>query len=150
MLCFNHLDSDRNNSDNLQQYVVVEFPDSMIPENQKLIPNMPTWVPIPLGMTVGQGKPFTKVVVYLPPSGNKCPGLELVATLLRIGNTNAYKARKEFLQQTQARSEPSQEFIKLAITALDPAVDHDMTFEGGCSAYPDFCGRTLRSNYYFC
>eukprot|EP00956_Cyclotella_meneghiniana_P010149 scaffold13986_cov58-Cyclotella_meneghiniana.AAC.3 len=95
------------------------------------------------GMTVGQGKPFTKVVVYLPPSGNKCPGLELVAvsravalndfavgnteteltrqTLSRIGNTNAYKARKEFLQQTRARSEPSQEFTKLAITALDPA-----------------------------
>eukprot|EP00956_Cyclotella_meneghiniana_P010974 scaffold15374_cov35-Cyclotella_meneghiniana.AAC.2 len=93
------------------------------------------------------------IVVYLPPSGNKCPGLELVAvsravalndfaignteteltrqTLSRIGNTNAYKARKEFLHQTRARSEPSQEFTKLAITALDPAVDRDKTFEGG-------------------
>ena len=112
------------------------------------------------GMTVGQGKPFTKVVVYLPPSGNKCPGLELVAvsravalndfavgnteteltrqTLSRIGNTNAYKARKEFLQQTRARSEPSQEFTKLAITALDPAVDRDKTFEGGCKFLLDW------------
>jgi hypothetical protein len=67
-------------------------------------------------MTVGHGKQFTKVVVYLPVGvgGNKCPRLELVAVsravelndftggnsiteltkqaLLRIGNTDAYRA----------------------------------------------------------
>ncbi len=127
-------------------YLVVDFPESTIPEDQKLIPNQPkTWIPIPLftrrckkkccsitaiplmickslsiyksqGMTVGQGKQFTKVVVHLPVGvgGNKCPGLELVAVSravklndfavgisiaeltrqapLRIGNTDAYSA----------------------------------------------------------
>jgi len=107
ILCFSLPDSDRNDSNDLQQYAVVDFPDSTIPDDWKLIPNMPrTWVPIPLmkrrceknccsmeamplqickllsihksrGMTMGQEKPFTKVVVYLPVSGNKCPGLEL-------------------------------------------------------------------------
>jgi hypothetical protein len=78
------------------KYVVVEFPDSTIPEHRKLIAGKPsTWVPIPLvqrrcerkccsitalplqickslsihksqGMTVGQGKQFKKVVVHLP------------------------------------------------------------------------------------
>jgi hypothetical protein len=80
----------------MMKYVVVEFPDSTIPEGQNLIPGRPArWVPIPLvqrrcerkcclisaiplqlckslsihksqGMTVGQGKQFKKVVVHLP------------------------------------------------------------------------------------
>ncbi len=76
------------------------------------------------GMTVGHGKQFTKVVVHLPVGvgGNKCPGLELVAVsravelndfsvgnsiteltkqaLLRIGNTDAYRAQNMFLEET--------------------------------------------------
>lgn len=82
-------------------YVIVEFPNSTIPEEDALIPGMPpTWVPIPLvterceknccqvcafplrvcialtahksqGMTVGPGQAFEKVVVYLPEAGSK-------------------------------------------------------------------------------
>jgi ATP-dependent exoDNAse (exonuclease V) alpha subunit len=32
------------------------------------------------GMTVGEGKLFKKVIVYLPNNGSKCPGQELIAT----------------------------------------------------------------------
>ena len=75
---------------------MVDFPESSIPKDQKLIPDKPkTWIPRPLftwqckkkccsinaitlmickslsihksqGMTVGRGKQFTKVVVHLP------------------------------------------------------------------------------------
>jgi hypothetical protein len=154
-------------------YVVVDFPESTMPEDQKLIPNQPkTWIPIPLftrrcknkcysitaiplmickslsthksqGMTVGQGKQFTKVEVNLPVGvgGNKCPGLELMAViravelndfavgnsiteltkhaLLRIGNTDAYCAQNKFLDETRRKSITSQEPTIVAITQLD-------------------------------
>lgn len=83
------------------------------------------------GMTVGEGKQFQKVIVYLPVNGNKRPGLELVATsiavelndfaigntlsqltiqdLLNIGRTSAYNTRKLFLQDIRHKSLPSQE-----------------------------------------
>jgi ATP-dependent exoDNAse (exonuclease V) alpha subunit len=91
-----------------KMYVVVDFPDSTVPDEQKLIPDKPaSYVPIPLvtrrcekkccsmiplqvckalsihksqGMTEGEGKQFKKVIVHLPLNGNKCPGQELVAT----------------------------------------------------------------------
>jgi hypothetical protein len=108
------------------------------------------------GMTVGHGKQFTKVVVHLPVGvgGNKCPGLELVAVsravelndfavgnsiteltkqaLLRIGNTDAYRARNMFLEETRRKSIPSQEQTIVAITQLDTTTTSDKTFVGGC------------------
>jgi hypothetical protein len=92
------------------------------------------------GMTVGEGKQFQKVIVYLPINGNKCPGMELVATsravelkdfaignsltqltrqdLFKIGRTTAYNTRRDFLQDIRNKSVPSQEQTRLAITAL--------------------------------
>jgi hypothetical protein len=94
-ICFRHANG-YGDQDDKMKYVVVEFPDSTIPEHRKLIAGKPsTWVPIPLvqrrcerkccsitalplqickslsihksqGMTVGQGKQFKKVVVHLP------------------------------------------------------------------------------------
>jgi hypothetical protein len=47
-MCFKFPQGDQN-SDDETKYVVVEFPDSSIPEDKKLIPGKPaTWVPIPL------------------------------------------------------------------------------------------------------
>jgi hypothetical protein len=105
-LCFKQADGSQDD----KMYVVVEFPQSTIPEASKMIPNKPTtWVPIPLvtrrceknccqitalplqlckaltihkaqGMTVGEGQMFEEVVVCLPVGGTKCPGQELVAS----------------------------------------------------------------------
>jgi hypothetical protein len=107
-ICFNYPDGDKNSDDEMK-YIFVEFPDSTIPENRKLIPGQPaTWVPISLvqrrcerkcssiraipqlckslsihksqGMSVGQDEQFKKVVVHLPiGQRNNCPGLEMVA-----------------------------------------------------------------------
>ena len=104
-ICFRYPEGDRKSGDDMV-YVVVDFTDCTIPDHQKLIPNKPrTWVPIPMvqrrcerkccsmktiplqickslsihksqGMTVGEGKQFKKVVVYLPVGRNQCPGLE--------------------------------------------------------------------------
>ncbi len=95
------------------------------------------------GMTVGHGKQLTKVVVHLPVGvgENKCLRLELVAVsravelndfavgnsiteltkqaLLRIGNTDAYRARNMFLEETRRKPIPSQEQTIVAITQLD-------------------------------
>ncbi len=86
--------------------------------------------------------------------GNKCPGLELVAVnravelndfpvgnsiteltkqaLLRIGNTDAYRARNMFLEETRRKSIPSQEQTIVAITQLDTTTTINKTFVGGC------------------
>ncbi len=86
--------------------------------------------------------------------GNKCPGLELAAVnravelndfavgnsiteltnqaLLRIGNTDAYRSRNVFLEETRRKSIPSQEKIIVAITQLDTTTTRDKTFVGGC------------------
>jgi hypothetical protein len=94
-LCFSNPEGDKKGTEDSRMYVVVDFPESTIPEHQKLIPNQPkTWIPIPLftqrcdkkccsitaiplmickslsihksqGMTVGHGKQFTKLVVHL-------------------------------------------------------------------------------------
>ena len=101
------------------------------------------------GMTVGQRKQFTKVVVHLPVGvgGNNCPGLEFVAVsravelndfavgnsiteltrlaLMRIGNTDAYYAQNTFLEETRRKSIPSQELTIVAITQLDTATETD-------------------------
>jgi hypothetical protein len=180
-----------------KMYVVVDFPETTIPEAQKLIPNMPkTCVPIPIvtrrceknccsisamplqvckaltihksqGMNIGEGKQFEKVVVCLPVSGNKCPGLELVATsraveladfaignsstqltkqdLFNIGKTPAYKTRRDFLTKIRMSSSPSQEQARLLIKALDQntTTDSDKTFEGGCKFLLDWYRTTF-------
>ncbi len=94
-LCFSNPEEDKKRTDDSRMYVVVDFPESTIPEHQKLISNQPkTWIPIPLftrqwdkkccsitaiplmvckslsihksqGMTVGHEKQFTKLVVHL-------------------------------------------------------------------------------------
>eukprot|EP00956_Cyclotella_meneghiniana_P036736 scaffold129946_cov34-Cyclotella_meneghiniana.AAC.1 len=88
MLCFNHPDCDHNDSPRLKYAKFLGFysaSTATVVKNCCSIEAMPLMICKSLsihksqGMTVGQGKPFTKVVVYLPPSGNKCPGLELVA-----------------------------------------------------------------------
>jgi hypothetical protein len=161
-LCFSNPEGDKKGTEDSRMYVVVDFPESTIPEHQKLIPNQPkTCIPIPLftrqcdkkccsittiplmickslsihksqSMNVGNGKQVTKLVVHLPVGvgGNQCPGLELVAVskanelndfavgnsiteltkqaLLRIGNTDAYRARNMFLKKTRRKSIPSQ------------------------------------------
>ena len=108
------------------------------------------------GMPVGQGKQFTKVVVHLPVGvgGNNCPGLELVAVsravelndfavgnsiteltrqaLLRIGNTDAYRAQNTFLEKTRKKSIASQEPTIVTITQLDTATASNKTCVGGC------------------
>jgi hypothetical protein len=171
-------------------YVVVNFPESTIPEEQKLIPNIPkTCVPIPIvtrrceknccsisamplqvckaltihksqGMTISEGKHFKKVVVSLPVSGNKCPGLELVATSraveladFAIGNPSTQltkqdlfnKTRRDFLTKIRMSSGPSQEQTRLHITALDQSAvtDSDKTFEGGCNFLLDWYRTTF-------
>ena len=93
----------------LPEYVVVEFPNSKIPESEKLIKGKPsTYIPVPVevgrcekgcclvrgtplrvciaitihksqGMTIGRGEIFEKVVVYLPENNRSSPKLELVA-----------------------------------------------------------------------
>ena len=182
-LCFSNPEGTPD--DNM--YVVVDFSESTIPDEQKVITDMPsTYVPIPLvtrrcernccsmtaiplqvckalsihksqGMTVGEGKQFQKVIVYLPLNGNKCPGMELVATsravelndfaignsltqltrqdLLKIGRTPAYNARRDFLKNIRNKSVPSQQQTRLAITALhqNATIHTDKTFEGGCN-----------------
>ena len=57
------------------------------------------------GMTVGEGKQFKKVIVYLPNNGNKCTGQELVATSravelndFTIGNSISQLTRQELLK----------------------------------------------------
>jgi hypothetical protein len=87
------------NDNELPSYVIVEFPNSKIPEEDCLIPGKPaTMVPIPVvidrcqkrccsittvplrvciaitihksqGMTIGDGQIFEKVIVYLPEAG---------------------------------------------------------------------------------
>jgi hypothetical protein len=107
------------------------------------------------GMSVGHGKQFTKVVVHLPVGigGNKCPGLELVAVsravelhdfavgnsieltkqaLLKIGNTDAYRAQNMFLEETRRKSIPSKQPTIVAITQLDFTTTSNKTFVGGC------------------
>jgi hypothetical protein len=173
-----------------KMYVVVNFPESTIPEERKLIPNMPkTCVPIPIvtrrceknccsisamplqvckaltihksqGMTISEGKHFKKVVVSLPVSGNKCPGLELVATSraveladFAIGNPSTQltkqdlfnKTRRDFLTKIRMSSGPSQEQTRLHITALDQSAvtDSDKTFEGGCNFLLDWYRTTF-------
>ncbi len=48
-LCFSNPEGDKKGMEDSMMYVVVDFPESTIPEDQKLIPNQPkTWIPIPL------------------------------------------------------------------------------------------------------
>lgn len=105
--------------------------------------------------------------MWLPVSGNKCPGLELVGTsraveladfaignsstqltkqdLLNIGKTPAYKTRRDFLTNIRMSSGPSQEQPRLLITALDQntTTDSDKTFEGGCDFLLDWYRTTF-------
>jgi hypothetical protein len=90
-----------DNDNELPSYVIVEFPNSTIPEEDSLIPGKPaTMVPIPIvidrcqkrccsvttvplrvciaitihksqGMTIGDGQIFEKVIVYLPEAGSR-------------------------------------------------------------------------------
>jgi hypothetical protein len=90
-------------------YVIVNFPDCMIPEEEKLIDNMPqtcgpvapvtlhcekgccsaTTIPLRVckaiaahksqGQSIGDGHAWSKVVVCLPCKKNKTPGLEQVS-----------------------------------------------------------------------
>jgi ATP-dependent exoDNAse (exonuclease V) alpha subunit len=90
-----------DNDNELPSYVIVEFPNSTIPEEGSLIPGKPaTMVPIPIvidcchkrccsittvplhvriaitihksqGMTIGDGQIFEKVIVYLPEAGSR-------------------------------------------------------------------------------
>ena len=93
----------------MPSFVVVDFPQCLVPEDEQQFPNNPTYVSIPAdtsrcdakccsitmiplrvcvaitihksqGMTVGTGEIFDHVVVHLPDSTTKrSPGLELVA-----------------------------------------------------------------------
>jgi hypothetical protein len=198
-MCFKFPQGDQN-SDDGTKYVVVEFPDSTIPENKKLIPGKPaTWVPIPLvqnrcekkccsinaiplqickslsihksqGMTVGQGKQFKKVVVHLPiGQRNNCPGLELVAisramavedfaigndkvevtkqALMKIGKSNAYKVRKDFLNNLRLKAVSTQKREKELIGGMDPqganSLDIEENYKQGC----EFLLKWYRDNY---
>jgi ATP-dependent exoDNAse (exonuclease V) alpha subunit len=99
----------RNGPHEHPAYVIVDFPDCTIPEDEKLIDDMPrTCVPvatvtlrcennccsattIPLrvckaitghksqGQSIGEGHPWSKAVVCIPCRRNKTPGLEQVS-----------------------------------------------------------------------
>ena len=48
-LCFSNPEGDKKGREDSMMYVVVDFPESTIPEGQTLIPNQPkTWIAIPL------------------------------------------------------------------------------------------------------
>lgn len=120
------------------------------------------------GMTVGEGKQFKKVVVHLPTSRRIVPGLELVAIsravsiqdfaigneeneitkqgLKRIGNTPAYKSRKEFLEKLKAGSESSQMVTKEAIKELDDTGNQEKTLEGGMGFLLKWYRETFTAN----
>ncbi len=97
--------------------------------------------------------------------GNKCLGLELVAVsravelndfaagnsiteltkqaLLRIRNTDAYRAKNMFLEETRRKSIPSQEQTIVAITQLDTTTTSDKTFVRGCKFLLDWFRSTF-------
>ena len=104
-------------------------------------------------MTIGEGKQFEKLVVYLPTKGQRTPaGLELVAIsraiavkdfaignkvstlnktdLVKIGTTKKYKATKEFTKYLQNRAKETQQQTIDKITDLDTNME-SKTYDGG-------------------
>jgi hypothetical protein len=107
-IVYKEKDGARNDDTILPAYIVVDFPNSKIPEDDKCWADKPaTWVPIPVseyrceskccsmsmvylricvaitvhkaqGMTVGEGEQFENVLIHIS-EVNRSPGLDLVA-----------------------------------------------------------------------
>lgn len=113
------------------------------------------------GMTVSPGKPFESLVVHLPTKGTKrAAGSELVGCsrvtapevlafgndpsklsrleIKKIGTTDAYGKRRNFLNELKQKAQPSQQ---RTIDGIRSLADNAATYDSGCQFLLDWYER---------
>ena len=117
-----------------------------------------------------RGSSLRKLFVHLPiGQRNNCPGLELVAisramavedfaigndkvevtkqALMKIGKSNAYKVRKDFLNNLRLKAASTQKREKELIGGIDPQGANNLDIEENYKQGCEFLLKWYRDNY---